>query len=77
MANVTMQEAQSKLPELIHQLAPGTELVITENGRPVATLVANGTATRKQRRLGTLSGTVLFMSPDFDAPLDEFKEYTQ
>jgi antitoxin (DNA-binding transcriptional repressor) of toxin-antitoxin stability system len=77
MTNVTMQEAQAKLPELIHELPPGTELVITENGRPVATLVASGPAIRKQRQLGTLKGTVLFMAPDFDAPLDDFKEYMQ
>jgi len=77
MATVTMQEAQAKLPELIHQLPPGAELVITENDLPVATLVANGSATRKQRELGTLRGTVLYMAPDFDAPLDESKEYSQ
>ena len=24
---------------------------------------------------GTIKGTVLYMAPDFDAPLDDFKEY--
>lgn len=32
-------------------------------------------APRKTRRLGTLKGTVTYMAPDFDAPLDEFKDY--
>ncbi len=36
---VPFDEAQARLKELIHQLAPGDELVITENHRPVATLV--------------------------------------
>jgi len=27
------------------------------------------------RRAGTLKGTVKYMAPDFDAPLDEFSEY--
>jgi hypothetical protein len=27
------------------------------------------------RQLGTMRGTVLYMSPDFDAPLDDFEEY--
>jgi hypothetical protein len=29
------------------------------------------------RRLGTLKGTVLSIAPDFDAPLDDFKEYME
>jgi hypothetical protein len=28
-----------------------------------------------RRQLGSLRGTVQFIAPDFDAPLDEFKEY--
>ncbi len=33
MAIVTLQEAQAKLPDLIHKLMPGDEVVITENNR--------------------------------------------
>ncbi len=29
------------------------------------------------RRAGTLKGTVEYMAPDFDAPLDDFKEYME
>jgi len=29
------------------------------------------------RRPGTLKGTVKYMAPDFDEPLDEFKEYME
>lgn len=29
------------------------------------------------RRAGTLKGTVKYMAPDFDAPLDEFTEYME
>jgi hypothetical protein len=32
---------------------------------------------RAQRKLGSLRGTVKYMAPDFDAPLDEFKEYME
>ena len=38
MPSVTVQEAQSQLSDLIHRLAPGDEVVITENGEPVAKL---------------------------------------
>ena len=29
------------------------------------------------RRPGTLRGTVTYMAPDFDAPVDEFQEYME
>ena len=29
------------------------------------------------RRAGTLKGTVKYMAPDFDEPLDDFKEYME
>ncbi len=40
MTTVTIQEAQAKLSDLIHQLTPGDEVVITENNQPVAKLVS-------------------------------------
>ena len=76
MTTVSLQEAQAKLPELIHALSPGEELVITENESPVAKLVAPPSPP-PARKLGGLRGTVLYMAPDFDAPLDDFKEYMQ
>ncbi len=39
-ATVSIDEAQAKLKELIHQLAPGEELVITEDQQPVARIVS-------------------------------------
>jgi hypothetical protein len=30
-----------------------------------------------KRRAGTLKGTIKYMAPDFDAPLDDFKEYME
>ena len=30
-----------------------------------------------RRLLGTMKGTVEYMAPDFDAPLDDFKEYME
>lgn len=38
-ATITIEEAQAKLKELIHELAPGEEVIITENQQPVAKLV--------------------------------------
>jgi prevent-host-death family protein len=73
MTTVSVNEAKTKLLELIHQLQPGDEVLITENNQPVARLTP--AAQQPPRKLGTLKGTVTYMAPDFDAPLDEFKEY--
>jgi antitoxin (DNA-binding transcriptional repressor) of toxin-antitoxin stability system len=60
-ATVSVEEAQTRLKELIVKLSPGEEVVITENQQPVANLVA--TRAPKERRLGTLKGTVLNVAP--------------
>jgi antitoxin (DNA-binding transcriptional repressor) of toxin-antitoxin stability system len=76
MATITIEEAQATLSELIHRLAPGDEVTITENERTVAKLtVAPPPPVKKPRVLGSMKGTVLYMAPDFDAPLDDFKDY--
>jgi hypothetical protein len=30
---------------------------------------------KKQRRFGVMKGVVAYMSPDFNAPLEDFKDY--
>jgi antitoxin (DNA-binding transcriptional repressor) of toxin-antitoxin stability system len=78
MTTISIQEAQTRLPELIHRLTPGEEVVITEDDQPVARLVpaARLGEPRKVPQLGTLRGTVLSME-HFDDPLDDFKEYME
>lgn len=76
MASIPIDIAQSKLGELIHQMTPGEELIITEGNLPIARLVSTARH-RKERKLGTLAGTVLYMSEDFDGPLDDFREYME
>jgi len=77
MAVVTLEEAQARLVDLVHRLAPGEEVVITENDAPVARLVPAQAQNPKVRQLGTLHGTVLHVADDFDAPLDDFAEYSR
>ena len=74
MSTITLQEAQTRLSEIIHRLTPGEEVVITENNQPVARLLPSEQQ-EKPRQLGTLKGTVLYMAPDFDAPLEDFKDF--
>ena len=74
--SITVEEAQAKLKDLIHGLAPGEELVITENQKAVARLVSEPVqATRPPTGLG--KGGIVYMPPDFDAPIDEMKEYIE
>lgn len=78
MTAVSIQEAKAKLSELIRKLKPGDEVIITEKNVPVARLVpAVRPPERQPRRPGTLRGTVLYMAPDFDAPLEDFKDYME
>ncbi|SIN87916.1 Antitoxin component of toxin-antitoxin stability system, DNA-binding transcriptional repressor [Singulisphaera sp. GP187] len=72
MSSITIHEAQTRLSELIQRLAPGDELIITDDDRPVVRLTLATPTERKPRQLGTLKGTVLSMAPDFDEPLDDF-----
>ena len=74
MATVTLQEAQAQLSDLIHRLANGEELVITENDQPVAKLVKLEEQKEWPCKAGSAKGKI-WMAPDFDQPLEEFQEY--
>jgi prevent-host-death family protein len=77
VSTVTLEDAQTRLGELIASLQPGEEIVITSAARPVARIVGEPKPASQPRRLGTLKGSVLYVAPDFDAPLDEFKDYME
>jgi len=77
MTNVTIEEARAKLSELIDHVKGGDEVVITRDDQPVARLIATVCPAQQPRRLGSLQGTVTYMAPDFDAPLEDFEEYMQ
>ena len=73
MTVVTIQEAQADLLGLVHKLAPGDEVVITENNQPVAKLVAS--FPDKPRPMpGRCKGMLTILAED-DEHLEDFKEY--
>jgi antitoxin (DNA-binding transcriptional repressor) of toxin-antitoxin stability system len=76
---IPVEEAQARLKELIHQLAPGEELTITENQQPVAKLVGEQAKPKASSRPGPglCKGMITYMAPDFDAPLEDMKEYME
>ena len=77
MPTVTIQEAQARLSDLIHRLAPGDEVVITENDEPVAKLARTELKKQWPCKAGSAKETIHWMAPDFDEPLEEFKEFME
>lgn len=71
---VTLQEAQTHLADLIAKLSPGTELVITQNDRPVAKLVSPPSVPRQPRQPGSAKGKLIIHADD-DEHLKDFQEY--
>jgi antitoxin (DNA-binding transcriptional repressor) of toxin-antitoxin stability system len=75
MASMSVEEAQVQLPELIERLAPGEEIVLTRNSRPVAKLVGQP-AEQPRPLFGRGRGKVVVVSED-DEHLRGFEEYMQ
>jgi prevent-host-death family protein len=74
MSSVTIQEAQAKLTQLIHQLRPGQEVVITENNQPVAKLVGSRAPAQQRPQPGLAKGMITIVADD-DEHLKDFAEY--
>jgi antitoxin (DNA-binding transcriptional repressor) of toxin-antitoxin stability system len=71
---ITVEEAQANLKSLIHRLAPGEEVVITENQQPVAKLVSEPGKKRQPRKAGNCVGMIRIVAED-DEHLTDFEEY--
>jgi len=77
MSSVTLEEAQAHLAEIVDHLRPGEEIIILRHDQPIAKLTASNGSAVKRREPGFMKGTVLYLAPDFDAPLEDFKEYME
>ena len=71
--NVSVEQAQSSLPELIEKSARGERIVITRGQPPEAALVPISAA-RPSPTFGACAGMLKIVSED-EAHLDDFKEY--
>jgi antitoxin (DNA-binding transcriptional repressor) of toxin-antitoxin stability system len=76
MATVSIDDASIHLPEIISGLNPGEQLVIVDSGEPLATLTRTP-AKQWPCKAGSAQDTKHWMAPDFDAPLEEFREYME
>lgn len=76
MSSVTIEEAQARLPQLLAQLQPGEEMIITDHGQPLAQ-VKRTERTSWPCKAGTAKDKILWIALDFDDPLEDFKEYME
>jgi antitoxin (DNA-binding transcriptional repressor) of toxin-antitoxin stability system len=74
---VTLEEAAANLGKLINGLAHGDEVIITKDQQVVAKLTAESRPKPPRPEPGFGKGSILYISPDFDAPMEEFKEYME
>jgi antitoxin (DNA-binding transcriptional repressor) of toxin-antitoxin stability system len=73
MTSVTIEEAQSRLLELIAKTPPGEGVLITRDNKPVAQLVLLPSA-KPQPRFGGCKGKMVVVAED-DDHLKDFAEY--
>jgi antitoxin (DNA-binding transcriptional repressor) of toxin-antitoxin stability system len=70
---VSIQQASSRLSELVRALGPGDEIVLTDNDRPVARIVPS-VATAK-RAPGAWKGKIEIIDDSDDGILEQFQDY--
>jgi antitoxin (DNA-binding transcriptional repressor) of toxin-antitoxin stability system len=73
MTSLNLDDAQAHLREVVAALQPGEEIVLIDHGKPLAKLVKTA-RTSWPCKAGSAKDTIHWMAPDFNAPLDEFKE---
>ncbi|HWK88573.1 MAG TPA: DUF2281 domain-containing protein [Longimicrobium sp.] len=70
---VDLDHAQARLPELVRQLARGEDVILMDGGEPVAKITPIWRADGS-REFGSAKG-LIHMADDFDAPLEDFRDY--
>jgi prevent-host-death family protein len=73
MYQVNIHEAKTHFSKLLRDVQNGNEVIIAKGNKPIAKLVSIQKSNRK-RKIGTAKGKVR-IADDFDAPLDDFKDY--
>lgn len=76
---MAVEDIQLTVPELLDSLTPGDEIILTRNQQPVAKLVSAAAIPQPKQRPGPglCKGMITHIAPDFDAPLEDMKEYME
>ena len=76
--NVSIEEARKTLSDLVLEARNGDEVFLTQDNTPIVKLVPLVNVALKlnaDRKPGSAIGEVLYIADDFDAPLEDFREY--
>jgi len=68
-------EAKTHLSRLLDEVAGGETIYITKHGKQVAELRPPALEKRTKAKFGCAKGPGFYMAPDFDEPLEQFKDY--
>jgi len=71
---IDLDEVQAKLPEIVHGLSEGDEVVIVEGKRVVARLLGPSPAKPRSRTPGSARGKLTVLTED-DEHLKDFRDY--
>ncbi len=74
MQQVNLTEAEAELKHLVDAALKGETVLIVRDDQQMVQLVPLKLTPRK-RVFGSGAGGILYMSADFDAPLDDFADY--
>lgn len=72
--NIDIKKAETSFADLIRRTAEGSDIIITQEGLPIAKLVAVRKKQAKKRQFGSAQG-MINMAEDFDQTPDDFTEY--
>jgi antitoxin (DNA-binding transcriptional repressor) of toxin-antitoxin stability system len=75
MQTVSLHEAENQLLELIQAANSGEEVIIKADDELSVQLVPR-TSPKRKRQFGSARG-LISMAPNFDEPLDDFREYME
>ncbi len=70
MPQFNLAEAKARFSELVQKALLGEEVIVAKENKPVVRIVPIKPPKRKP---GTGKG--IWISPDFDEPIDDFREY--
>lgn len=72
MSHVDIDQAKNQFEELIERVVGGEDVVITKSNQPLVRLSL--IRAKRERHFGSVKGKI-WISDDFDAPLDDFRDY--
>ena len=75
MQQVDITEAQVQITQLLQSALRGEEIIITRDNQPILKLIQFSPPPKRRQR-GSAKGQI-WMAPDFDEPLENFREYME